>query len=155
MAEISVVGYATGKTLATSPAMFARTLETYVDFTATANQVAAAADSINLFELPAGTVVLTAGVEQVVAGSAGSTAIARAGTVALSGSLASDAAVGTITAHADVTGGAPMVLTTATKFNLLIGTAVRATGRVRAFAVVLEGDKPQPAPGIAARDTSV
>jgi hypothetical protein len=131
-----------------------RTLEVFVDFTQAANQVAAAADSLQLFRVPKGTVILQAGQEQIVAGTAGSTTTARVGTVAYSGTLASDAAVATAAAHADVAGGHPVTLTADADFNLLVGTAVRADGVVRAWIIVQESAKPVARAAIAARDTS-
>lgn len=134
---------------ATHPA--ARMAEAHIDFTETGNQVASASDTLALFNMPKGSVVLAGGVEQVVAGSSGNTVTARIGTIALSGTLASDAAVGTITANADVSGGAPVVITADSDFSLLSATGIRATGVVRAFVVFVEGKKDTPAPALAQR----
>jgi hypothetical protein len=71
--------------------------------------------------------------EQVVAGSAGNTLTVRIGTTALSGTLASDAAVGTTTANADVSGGAPVARAADGDINLLSAAAVRSTGKVRVW----------------------
>ena len=131
-----------------------RTLEFYVDFTQAANQVAAAADSLQIFSIPKGTVVEQAGVEQIVAGSAGSTSTVRVGTVAFTGTLASDAAVGTVAANADVSGGHPYTVTADTDLNLLIGTAAQTTGLVRVWVIVQESARPVPRARLAARDTS-
>jgi hypothetical protein len=131
-----------------------RVLDFYVDFTDEDNQVAAAADSLQLFEIPAGYTIIAAGQEQMVAGSAGSTTTVRVGTVAYTGTLASDAAVGTNAAHADVSGGHPGVLAAAADFNLLVGTDVRATGAVRAWVVLTETKRPGGHATLAARDQS-
>ena len=147
MATLDSTKYVSGAPLAEFAG--ARVLEQVVDFTESGNQVASAADSLQLFELPKGTVVLAAGIEQLVAGSAGSTATARVGTTALSGTLASDAAVGTHTANAAVD---TQVIAAAADFNLLIGTAVRSTGKVRAWVKVAQGTMPQGVATIAARD---
>lgn len=154
MAELDFVGYRENGGLATGYIAKPRTLEVYVDFTDSGNQTAGATDSINLFELPKGTVVLAAGIEQITAGSAGNTLAARVGTVSYSGTLASDAAVGTITAHADVSGGHPGQLTADTDFNLISASGVRATGVVRAWVVVQEANRTTGRPKAAARDTS-
>lgn len=154
MAEIDFSGYRSGGGLSTGYIAKPRTLEVYVDFTETANQTAGATDSINLFELPKGTVVLSAGLEQITAGSSGNTLVARVGTVTYSGTLASDATAGTITAHADVSGGHPGQLAAAADFNLLSASAVRADGVVRAWVVVQEANRATGKPKAAARDTS-
>ena len=162
MAELSAIGYRSNPIVGAGGINKARTLEFYVDFTRALNQTAAASDSINLFKLPAGTVVIGGGIEQVVVGSAGNTLVARFATTALSGTLASDAAVGTITAGAvsALSGDAqslaerPYTLTADSDFNLLGASAVRATGKVRAWVVIKDAKKPYPAPTAAARDTS-
>lgn len=154
MATKDFSGYNSTKLLAVGWVNKPRTLEVYVDFTKAANQVAAASDSLQLFRIPKGTVILQAGQEQIVAGSSGSTTTARVGTVAYTGTLASDAAANTEAAHADVSGGHPVTLTADAEFNLLVGTDVRATGVVRAWVVVQEADRPTGRPGLAPRDTS-
>lgn len=152
MAELDYVNYNDEGVLAAGPIAAARYREVYVDFTETGNQVAGATDSLNLFQVPAGSVVLAAGLEQVTAGSAGNTLVARIGTVTLSGTLASDATAGTITAQADVSGGAPVHVITAVDFNLLSAAAVRATGKARAWIAFLEVKKPTGVPKVSARD---
>ena len=154
MAELDYVNYVASPTLASGHVNKPRTLEVYVDFTEEGNQLAAATDSLNLFQIPAGTIVLAAGIEQIEAGDAGQTLAARVGTVSYSGTLASDAAVGTITAHADVSGGAPTILASAVDFNLISAVDIRVTGVVRAFVVVQEANRPTGRPKVAARDTS-
>ena len=138
----------TGK-LAANYLPHTRTIDFYVDFTKTANQLAAASDSLNLGELPAGTVVVAAGVEQLVAGSAGNTVVARVGTTTLSTTLASDAAVGVSTAtavqalsgNAESVAQLPMTITADSDVNLLSASGIRATGLVRVFVVIQEGGK--------------
>ena len=81
MAEKDFICYKEDRALAAPPHAELRMLEEYVDFTKAENQLAGATDSLNIWELPKGTVVLAAGVEQVVAGSAGNTVKARVGAV--------------------------------------------------------------------------
>lgn len=165
MAELNFRGYRSGINLAGPKITEVRFLEVYVDFTDTANQVAGATDSINLFQIPAKSVVLAAGVEQVVAGTAGNTLQARVGTTALSTTVASDAAAGTMTTIVTtaITGEGqtltyplPQVVgATAVDFNLLSASGIRATGVVRAWVVVTEVAKHVGAPSIAKRDQSL
>lgn len=152
MATKDYVHYNDSNVLAKATVPAARMAEVYVDFTESGNQLAAATDSLQLFQLPKGTIVLAAGMEQVVAGSAGNTLTARVGSVAYSGTLASDAAVGTVPAQADVSGGAPAVVTSDADFNLLSAAGIRATGVVRAWIVFLEVKKPFARPKLAPRD---
>jgi hypothetical protein len=147
MAEKDFIYYKETGKLAANYLPHTRTIDFYVDFTKETNQLAAASDSLNLGELPAGTVVVAAGVEQLVAGSAGNTLVARVGTVTLSTTLASDATVGTSTATAAValSGNAenaaqiPLVTTADSDINLLSASGIRTTGLVRVFVVVQEG----------------
>lgn len=113
-----------------------------------------ATDTAAVAMLPKGTIVLAAGIEQVVAGSAGNTLVAQVGSTTMSGTLASDAVAGTYTAHADVSGGAPMILTADQDLRVLSATAARVTGIIRIFAHIIEGSAPS-YPKVAARDTSV
>lgn len=161
MAEKDFVRYKDGRALGAPKIAEMRYLEEYVDFTVAGNQLAGATDNLNIWELPKGTVVLSAGIEQVTAGSAGNTLTARVGTVAYSGTLASDAAVGTQTASATVAASgdaealtipAGRVLTAAADFNLLSASGVRATGVVRVWAVVIESKGHFGRPGLAIRD---
>lgn len=140
-----------------------RRLDAYIDFTVTANQTAAAGDDLKLFSLPVGSVILAAGIQQITAGSAGNTYLARVGTVNMSSTLASDAVAGVVTTAAtyalDGNAGTltipPYVLATAADFNLLSASAVRATGNVRAFLIYLEGVPPVATPTLAQRDQSL
>lgn len=153
MATLDFTGYRSGAALASGHIAKPRTLDVYVDFSLAGNQLAAATDSLQLFELPVGTVVLSAGIEQVtVSDETTNTLTARVGTVAYSGTLAGDAAAGTVTVHADVTGGAPGALAAVADFNLLSATAIRASGIVRAWVVIQEGTHPFGQPKLAARD---
>lgn len=163
MAEKDFVRYKEDRQLGAPYLAEMKYLEEYVDFTVATNQVAGASDSLNIWELPKGTVVVAAGIEQIVAGSAGNTLTARVGTVAHSGTLASDAAVGTYAATGTVAASgdaealvipAGRVLTADTDFNLLSGSAVRSTGVVRVWAVVIETKKPFARPALAIRDVS-
>lgn len=147
MAEKDFIHYKETGKLAANYLPHTRTIDFYVDFTKTENQLAAASDSLNLGELPAGTVVVAAGVEQLVAGSAGNTVVARVGATTLSTTLASDAAVGTSTGtstlalsgNSESVAQIPLTLTADTDVNLLSASTVRATGLVRVFVVVQEG----------------
>jgi hypothetical protein len=161
MAETDFVRYKDARPLGVPHLAEMRYLEEYVDFTVAANQVAGSTDSLNIWELPKGTVILAAGIEQVTAGDAGNTLTARVSTVAYSGTLASDAAVGTQTAAATVdadAGGTTLVippgrvLTAAADFNLLSGSAVRSTGVVRVWCVVIETKGHTGRPALAIRD---
>lgn len=163
MAEKDFVRYKEDRPLGAPYLAEMRYLEEYVDFTVADNQLAGATDSLNIWELPKGTVVVAAGIEQTVAGSAGNTLQARVGTVAYSGTLASDATAGTQTASATVAASGDAealviptgrVLTADTDFNLLSASGVRATGVARVWAVVIETKKPFPRPSLAVRDTS-
>lgn len=155
MAEKDFTGYKEDQPLAAAYIPRTRTLRAVVDFTLAGNQLAGATDNLNLFELPKGTVVMAGGIEQIEAGASGNTLQARVGTVALSATLASDAAVGTVTAANEAANDVrPIVLTADTDFNLLGGSAVRATGKVRAWVIVQESQYPFPIPRLAPRDTS-
>jgi hypothetical protein len=140
-------------TLAAGPVASARVIDVVVDL---ANDVTigTATDDVVVADLPAGTIVLAAGIEQLVAGAAGNTLAARVGTTALSGTLASDAAVGTVTTLTAANSPAIVPAAGAT-LNILSATAARITGKVRVFAVVLEGTMKPAAPVVAARDTSL
>jgi hypothetical protein len=155
MAELDYTGYREDRRLAAAYIPRTRTLSFVVDFTLAGNQVAGVTDSLNLAELPKGTVVMAGGIEQITAGTATNTYTARIGTVALSGTLAGDAAAGTQTAAAaDATDLRPIVLTADTDFNLLSATAVRIAGVARAWVVVQEANHPFGIPKLAPRDTS-
>jgi uncharacterized protein YqfA (UPF0365 family) len=98
-----------------------------------------ATDDIVLADIPAGTIVLAGGLEQLVVGTGTGTLVARVGTTTVSATLASTAAAHTVTAGAAIN---PVIATAATTLNLLGATAVRTDGVVRAFWVVVEGLKP-------------
>ena len=161
MAEKNFVRFKDNRDMGAPHIAEVRYLEEYVDFTVAANQLAGATDNLNIFELPKGTVVVAAGVEQVVAGSAGNTVKARVGTVDYSGTLASDAAVGTYAASATIAASgdpealvspAGHVLTAAANLNLLSASGVRATGVVRVWCVITETKSQFGKPGLAVRD---
>jgi hypothetical protein len=163
MAEKDFIRYKEDRQLGAPYLAEMKYLEEYVDFTVAGNQTAGASDSLNIWELPKGTVVVAAGIEQIVAGSAGNTYKARVGTVDYSGTLASDAAVGTQTASATIAASgdvqalvltAGAVLTADTDFNILSASGVRATGVARVWVVVIETKKPTGRPILAIRDTS-
>ena len=117
-----------------------RTIEFIVDFDNVEADLASG-DHLNLLTLPKGTVVLAASAEQVAADTnATSTVTVRVGTTAMSGTLLGNAAVGTVAANAAVD---TQVLTADADLNILAGVAARAAGKVRVFAVVIEGRTPQ------------
>jgi hypothetical protein len=153
MAVLDYVGYREGAALASGHISKPRRLDFVIDFSVAGNQTAAVDDSLALAELPAGTVILGGGIEQVTAGTASNTYTARVGTLALSGTLAGDAAAGVKTANAtDAADQLPEVLTAAADFNLLSATAVRIAGIARAWVIVQEGNQPFGIPKLAARD---
>lgn len=160
MAEIDYVRYNESGKLAANYLPHTRTLDFYVDFTVVGNQLPAASDSLHLAELPKGTVVVAAGIEQLVAGSAGNTFVARIGTTNLSTALASDAVAGVNTAtstlalsgNAENIAQVPVVLTADADVNILSASGIRTTGRVRVFVVVQEGTRHFPHPRLAARN---
>ena len=110
-----------------------------------------ATDDIVVADLPKGSVVVAAGIEQVSVGTGTGTLVARVGTTTLSATLASTAAAGTVTAAASAV---PQILTADATLNVLGATAVRTDGKIRVFAVVVEGLDPA-TPAVAARDASV
>lgn len=152
MATIQFPRKGTGA-LAAAPIAGARVIEVVVDL---ANDVtmANATDDIVVADLPGGTVVLAAGIEQIEAGTGTGTLAARAGTTALSGTLVATAAAGTVTTATAANSPSVVPLAGAT-LNVLGATAVRTTGKIRVFAVVVEGTKSPAAPVVAARDTSL
>ena len=152
MATIQFPRKGTGA-LAAAPIAGARVIEVVVDL---ANDVtmANATDDIVVADLPGGTVVLAAGIEQIEAGTGSGTLAARAGTTALSGTLVATAAAGTVTTATAANSPSVVPLAGAT-LNVLGATAVRTTGKIRVFAVVVEGTNSPAAPVAAARDTSL
>lgn len=113
----------------------------------------AATDDIVVADLPAGCIVLGAGIEQVAVGTGTGTLVARVGTTALSATLASTAAVGTMTASASAT--LPIVLNATATLNVLGATAVRNDGQIRVWAIVALANPSPAAQNVAARDTSL
>jgi len=113
-----------------------------------------ATDDIVVADLPAGTVVLSAGIEQVTAGTGSGTLIARVGTTAASATLASTAAVGTLSAT--VASYIPVVVPAAgATLNVLGATAVRNDGEIRVWAVVAQAARLPNKPISAARDATL
>lgn len=109
-----------------------------------------ATDDIIVADIPAGSIVLAASIEQVVVGTGSGTLVARIGSTTASATLASTAAVGTVAAAAAIN---TVVTTAASTIGVLGATAVRTDGVIRVFALIVEGLKP--ARSIAAqRDTS-
>jgi uncharacterized protein YqfA (UPF0365 family) len=136
--------------LSASPIAEVRVLDVELNL-ATDVVMGTATDDIVLADIPAGTIVLAGGLEQVVAGTGTGTLVARVGTTTVSATLASTAAAHTVTAGAAIN---PVIATAATTLNLLGATAVRTDGVVRAFWVVVEGLKPTRTVA-AQRDTSL
>lgn len=136
--------------MASSPLSAARTISTIVNLASDATMTTAT-DDITVATLPKGTVVLAAGIEQVTVGTGTGTLVARVGSTTMSGTLASTASVGTFTANASQV---PVILTADTGLNVLGATAVRTDGKIRVWAVVVEGFEPA-YPVVAQRDTSL
>jgi len=136
--------------LATGPIASARVIEVIVNL-ATDVVMTTATDDIVVADLPKGSIVVAAGVEQITAGTGTGTLVARVGTNVMSATLASTAAAGTVTAVGTVI---PQILTADATLNLLGATATRLDGKVRVFALVVEGLSPT-VPAVAARDTSI
>jgi hypothetical protein len=151
MATIQFPRKGTGA-LGAAPIAGARVIDVTIDL---ANDVTmgTATDDIVVADLPAGTVVLAAGIEQIVAGAAGGTLAPRVGATAVGGTLASDAAVGTLTTA--TAANVPAVVPAAgATLNVLGATAARVTGKIRVFAVVVEGTKNPNTATAVVRDTS-
>lgn len=125
-----------------------RFLERYVDLAPGGDvTMTTATDTVDWFQLPAGSVVLAGTIEQITAGAAGNTLTLRVGTTAISAALASDAVAGTIVAGAN----AGTVVTAASDVNILSGTAARVTGKIRLAIWFCEGKRPFGEPGLARR----
>lgn len=137
----SVNKQTTSDVLAAGNVAVPRMVEFIVDFD-NDEATLASGDHLNLMTFPKGTIVLMAGAEQLIADTTGttSTLTVRAGTVAFSGTLVGNAAVGTFTAAAAVDTD---ILTADTDLNILAGVANRAEGKVRVFALVVESYVPQ------------
>jgi hypothetical protein len=139
--------------LAAAPVAGARLIDVTVDMAKDVT-MANATDDIVVADLPRGTVVIAAGIEQIVAGAAGGTLAPRVGTTAVGGTLASDAAVGTVTTA--TAANLPAVVPAAgATLNVLGASAVRVTGKIRVWAIVVEGTKSPATASAAVRDTSI
>jgi hypothetical protein len=147
MAEKDFSGYKDNGLVAAGDVRVRR-IHVDVDFSEAANQLAGATDNLNLFELPVGSTILSATIEQQTVGTASNTMTLRSGSTAITAALAGDAAVGTVVA---TTTGVPLVVTTAADLNLLSAAAVRVAGKARVSVVFVEG-KSEVIPKIAPRD---
>lgn len=142
-----------GGALAAAPIAAMRVIDVVVDLSKDV-VMGTATDDIVVADLPVGTVVVAAGIEQVTAGSEGTgTLVARIGTTAMSATLAHNAAAGTVTATSAAT--AQIVPAGGATLNILGATATRLTGKVRVFAVVVEGTFKGWLPQLASRDTTI
>lgn len=137
--------------LSAAPVAGARMIDVVVNL-ATDVTMGTATDVINVATLAKGTIVLAAGVEQIVAGTGTGTLVARVGTTSTSAVLTSTDAAGTVPAGAAIN---PIILGADTQLNLLGATAVRTDGIVRVFAVVVEGTRSPARATSAARDASL
>ena len=130
---------------------FARVLDFNLNLAADVT-MGTATDDIQLATLPAGAVVLAATVQQVGVGTGTGTLALRVGATAVTGTLASTAAVGTVAAT--VPAAIPLVVPAGgAELNLLGATAVRTDGQVRVVVVVAEGDRSPRVPELTDRDT--
>jgi hypothetical protein len=110
-----------------------------------------ATDDIALGTLAGGTVVLSAALQQITPGTGSGTLVIRSGTTAVTGTLASTAAAGTL--GASLPAAMPYTVPVAgEELNLLGATAVRNAGTVRVVLVVVEGDTSPRVPTIVPRD---
>jgi hypothetical protein len=116
----------------------ARTVHAVIDFDNVEASLASG-DHLNVFTLPKGTIVLAVGLEQLAVGPVTNTLVARIGSTTTSATLAGNAAVGTVTAQAAVD---TQILTAPADVNVLAAAAARGTGKVRVFAVVIDGLAP-------------
>lgn len=150
MATIQFPRKGTGA-LGAAPIAGARVIDVTVDM---ANDVTVGTtDDLVVADLPGGTVVIAAGIEQIEAGSAGNTLAPRVGTQAVGGTLASNAAVGTITTL--TSNELPRAVPAAgATLNVLSASGSRTTGKIRVWAVVLEGTKDPATATAVVRDTS-
>lgn len=137
--------------LAAAPIAGARVIDVVVDL-ATDVTMGNATDDIVVADLPAGTVVIAAGIEQLVAGTeATGTLAARVGTTAVSGTLDHDDVAGTVTTA--TAANVPAVVPAAgATLNVLGATTARVTGKIRVFAIVVEGTLKPAFAEAAARD---
>lgn len=132
---------------------FPRVLDFVLDMTKDVT-MGSATDVINLGLLPNGATILAASVQQVTAGTGTGTLVVRAGSTALSGTLASNAPVGTL---ADALPAVvPVILPVGpTELNLQGAGSARTTGMIRVICLLVEGDRNPRAGGIAVRDSSL
>lgn len=131
----------------------ARMIDVIVDLS-TDVTMGTATDDITVADLPGGSVVLAAGIEQVTVGTGSGTLVARVGSTTVSATLASTDPV--LTVPATVPAAIPLVVPLAgATLNVLGATAVRTTGRIRVWAIVVEGVIKPTLPVAAARDTSL
>ena len=152
MANYDLPSYSTGNGMMAKPYLSeVRYAEIYIDLTKDVTMTTAT-DTVDWFQMPKSSVVLAGGLEQITPGAAGNTLVLRVGTTTLSGTLASDATAGTVTGQADVSGGAPVIVTAAADVTLLSATAARTTGKIRAFIWFCEGKRVTGEPGLARRD---
>lgn len=111
-----------------------RELTWVIDF---ADVTLGATDVLRVALLPKGTVVHAAFLYQVEAGIDATNQVTLSiGGVTTTAVLDADDAAGTVEAVADVSGGAPFVLTADGYVSLTSGTAARTTGKVRIVALV-------------------
>lgn len=111
-----------------------RELSWVIDF---ADVTLGATDVLRLALLPKGTMVYGAFLHQISAGVDATNQVTLSiGGVTTTAVLDADDAAGVIEAVADVSGGAPFVLTADGYVSLTSGTAARTTGKVRVVAYV-------------------
>jgi len=129
---------------------FSRVIDMTLDL-ATDVTMTTATDDISLMTLPAGTMVQSVTLQQVVVGTGTGTLVGRVGTTAVTGTLASTAAVSTLAAT--VPAALPLVVPVGgLEINVLGATATRLDGRIRVIAVIVEGDKSPREPITVLRD---
>lgn len=138
--------------LAAAPIAATRVINEVVDMS-TDVTMGTATDEIVLVDLPAGTVVVAAGIEQLVAGTGTGTLAARVGTTSMSTTLLATADAGETTTAAAV--DTVVVPTAGATLNVVGAVAARTTGKIRVWAIVVESQKPGRYGQLAARDTSL
>lgn len=109
-----------------------------------------ATDVIRFGTLPKGSIIHAAIVEQLVAGTGSGTLTLSINSIDTSAALASTDAAGTIEAVADVSGGAPFVLTADGEVALTSATATRTDGSMR--VIVYYSQLPPARPDEVSRD---
>jgi hypothetical protein len=129
---------------------FVRVIDTVIDMSVDAT-MGTATDDINLITLPAGAIVHSVTLQQVVVGTGTGTLVGRVGATTLTGTLASTAPVGTLATI--LPSVFPLVVPLAgAEVNVLGATAVRTDGKVRVVITLVEGDASPKQAGIAPRD---